>query len=359
MSEEGSVLLKNSGNILPLSGTGKTIAVIGATASATPTNGVSAADACGTAIDCSALVDPLTAIEARAAKAGDTVLYDNGSDPAEAAAVAAKADYVIVFGYYAESEGHDHVGLNLDDNGDALISAVAAANPSTAVVLNTGGPVLMPWLPSVKAVLENWYGGQEMGPAIAALLFGDVNPSGKLPYTFPTSLSETPTASTAQYPGIVDSNGITQLDYSEGLEVGYRWYTAQGVTPLFTFGYGLSYTSFSEKLLGVHQEGNDATVNVAVKNTGSRAGAHVVQIYIKDPAGSDEPSQQLKGFQRVTLPAGGSTVVTIRLTPSAFSVWDTASQQWKIYPGVYQVLLGQDESNIIGQAPLYLRGSGR
>jgi beta-glucosidase len=360
MSEQGSVLVKNQGGILPLSGTGKTIAVIGQTASATPTNGVSALNACGTAIDCSGLVDPLTAIQARAAQAGDTVVYNNGSDPAAAAAVAAKADYVIVFGYYAESEGHDHVGLNLDNGGDALISAVAAANPDTAVVLSTGGPVLMPWLSSVKAVLENWYGGQQMGPAIAALLWGDVNPSGKLPYTFPASLSQTPTSSPAQYPGIKDSNGIYQQHYSEGLEVGYRWYTANNVTPLFPFGYGLSYTSFSEKIVGVQPDRQGGvTVSVAVRNTGPRAGAQVVQLYVQDPAASDEPSRQLKGFQRVTLPVGGWTVVRIRLNRSAFAVWDTARQQWKAYPGIYQIQLGQNESSIVSQVPFYLQGNGR
>jgi len=365
MSEEGSVLLKNQGSILPLSGTGKTIAVIGQTASATPTDGISAMNACaggvgGPEIDCSALVDPLTAIQARAAQAGDTVVYNNGSDPAAAAAVAASANYAIVFGYYAESEGHDHVGLNLDNGGDALISAVAAANPNTAVVLNTGGPVLMPWLSSVKAVLENWYGGQEMGPAIAALLWGDVNPSGKLPYTFPTSLSETPTSSPAQYPGIEDSNGIYQMDYSEGLEVGYRWYTANDVTPLFTFGYGLSYTTFSEKIVGVQPDGRGGvTVNVDVRNTGSRSGSQLVELYVKDPAASDEPSQQLKGFQRVTLPAGRSRVAQIHLSSTAFSVWDSASRQWEVRPGVYQIMLGQDESDIVSQVPLYLQGSGR
>ena len=360
MAEEGSVLLKDQGNILPLSGSGKTIAVIGPTAA----KDVSAMNACaggvgGPSIDCSALVDPLTALEARAAQAGDTVVYDNGADPATAAAVAAKADYAIVFGYYAESEGNDHVGLNLDNKGDALISSVAAANPDTAVVLNTGSPVLMPWLSSVKAVLENWYGGQQMGPALAALLFGDANPSGKLPYTFPTSLSSTPTASTAQYPGIVDSNGIYQMSYSEGLKVGYRWYTAQGVTPLFPFGYGLSYTSFQERLLGVEPDGGGATVTVAVRNTGARAGAQVGEVYVKDPAASDEPSQQLKGFQRVTVPAGGTTVVRIHLNSRAFAVWDTPSQQWQVRSGTYQVMLGQDESHIIAQAPLYLRGDAR
>ena len=188
IAEEGSVLLKNDG-LLPLSGTGQTIAVIGPTASSTPTGGISAASVCGTTapnVPCSPTA-PLDSITARAAADGNTVVFDNGADLAAAAATAGDADVAIVFGYYRSGEFNDRANISLDGNGDALISAVAAANANTIVVLQTGGPVLMPWLADVEGVLEVWYAGQKMGPAIASLLWGDVNPSGKLTHTFPVT----------------------------------------------------------------------------------------------------------------------------------------------------------------------------
>jgi beta-glucosidase len=246
--ERGAVLLKNAGPILPLSGTGKKIAVIGPTASSTPSNGVSASSVCGPtapSVPCAPKA-PLDAIAARAAQDGGTVTYSDGRDLAAAAQTAAAADVAIVFGYYREGEFSDRPNLSLDDGGDALVAAVAAANPHTVVVLQTGGPVLMPWLDAVPGVLETWSPGQEMGPATAALLWGDVVPSGRLPLSFPRAAADLPTAgSPRQYPGVfangsttrpAGSTEIRQVDYSEGLKVGYRWYDATGIAPLYPFG---------------------------------------------------------------------------------------------------------------------------
>ena len=194
----------------------------------------------------------------------------SGSDPTQAAAAAAGAQVAIVFASYSEGEGSDLTSIELPNNQDALIEAVAAANPNTIVVLNTGGPVLMPWLSSVKGVIEDWYPGQDDGTAIAAVLFGDIDPSGHLPETFPTSLSSIPTASPSQFPGVAG-----KVDYSEGLDVGYRWYDAKNVTPLFPFGYGLSYTSFAFSDLKVTPSSliNDASGPDATVGQGAPRGA--------------------------------------------------------------------------------------
>ena len=194
------------------------------------------------------------AITSRAQQDGDTVTFDDGASRTSAAATASAADVSIVFGYYTEGEGSDRANINLDSGGDALISAVAAANPHTIVVLETGSAVLMPWLSQVKSVLEAWYPGVQQGPALAALLFGDADPSGHLPVTFPRSPADLPTAgSAAQYPGVFadgsttrapgDRTSIRQVDYTEGLETGHAWYDAQGVTPLFPASRAASRSS--------------------------------------------------------------------------------------------------------------------
>src|SRR5207253_2257751 len=165
------------------------------------------------------------------------------------------------------------------------------------------------WLDSVKGVVETWYPGQEDGNAVASVLFGDVNPSGKLPITFPKSMTDTPIQSAAQWPGITqynDSVGPHSI-YSEGLLVGYRWYDAKGIQPLFPFGYGLSYTSFGYSALSVTATATGATVSFTVTNTGKRQGSEVAQVYVGAPAASGEPPKQLKGFQKVSLEPGGST----------------------------------------------------
>jgi beta-glucosidase len=357
MAEEGTVLLKNQDAILPLSGTTKTIAVIGPTASATPTNGVSATTTCtasaGRVVDCSNVAAPLDAITARAAQSGATVTYDNGSNLAAAAATAKAADIAIVFGYYTEGEGSDRTNINLDNNGDALVSAVAAANKNTVVILETGSAVLMPWIDQVKGVFEAWYPGVEQGPALAALLFGDINPSGKLPISFPKSTADLPIQSAAQYPGVV-VNGIRQYNYSEGLKVGYRWYDSQGIQPLFPFGHGLSYTSFAYDHLQVTptvvQDTKPIRVRFRLTNTGSRSGTEVAQIYLTLPASAGEPSKRLTGWSRVTLQAGESQTVEVVVDPTSsdhpLSYWNTSAHAWATPDGSYTVAVGGSEQSI-------------
>src|SRR5277367_5369770 len=234
LAEEGTVLLKNSGSVLPLTSSDGSIAVIGADASTSPQT----AGGGSAGVNSSGTVSPLQGIQA-AAPSGTTVTYNDGSSDSSAASAAAAASVAVVFANLGESEGSDLSSIDLGTTEDNLITSVAAANPNTIVVLNTGSAVTMPWLSSVKGVLEAWYPGQEDGTAIANVLFGTVDPSGHLTVTFPTSLSQVPASTTAQWPG---TNGTVQ--YSEGIDVGYRWYDAKTLTPQFPFGYGLSYTTF-------------------------------------------------------------------------------------------------------------------
>jgi beta-glucosidase len=366
VAEQGSVLLKNQKGVLPLQSAGKTIAVIGPTAAQTAATGdADASSVCtyGTALTsgCSeSVVAPLDSIRARAESQGGSVVYNNGSDLASAAATAADADVVVVFGYYKEGEFSDRANLSLDGNGDALVSAVAAANPRTVVVLQTGGPVTMPWIDSVQGILETWYAGEQMGPAIAALLFGDVNPSGKLPMTFPKSLADLPTAgSPAQYPGVF-ANGSTarpagslevrQVAYSEGMKVGYRWYASENVEPLFPFGYGLSYANFEYSHLQITPTKAKGKAEIRVRfrldNDGPVAGTEVAQAYVRLPGVAGEPSKRLLGWKRVTLQPGEFQNVQITLSPSDISdlhlldYWSTARQEWEKAEGTYQVTVG-------------------
>jgi beta-glucosidase len=361
VAEEGAVLLKNEEGILPLDGSLNTIAVIGPTAAITETNGVNAETACGPSrpgADCSRVETPLDGITARAAMDGINVVFDDGSDLSSVADTAANADIAIVFGYYTQGEGEDMEDLSLDNDGDALVTAVANANPHTIVILQTGGPVLMPWIDDVEGILEVWYAGQEMGPAIAALLWGDVNPSGKLPQTFPASEADLPTAgSEAQYPGIVDENGIRQVDYTEGLQVGYRWYDAQGIEPLFPFGYGLSYTTFEYSNMHVTprvQEGRNIRVRFGVANTGSMAGSEIAQVYLSLPGGLGEPPKRLVGWIKVTLEPGERQMVTVVIDPDAsdhpMSYWDTATNSWVTPTGTYTVHVGSSSRDLMSQA---------
>ena len=251
----------------------------------------------------------------------------------------------VVFVGLPEDEGVDLTSIALSPAENQLITAVARANPDTVVVLNTGSAVTMPWLSSVKGVVEAWYPGQEDGDAIADILFGTVDPSGKLPVTFPTSLSEVPASTPAQWPGVHH-----EVQYSEGLLVGYRWYDAKGLVPLFPFGFGLSYTTFAFSDLTVSPDTlsstDSATVTVDVTNTGSVAGAETVQVYVGDPASTGEPPEQLKGFDKVSLAPGQSTGVSVPLGPGAFSTWSTAQQAWVETPGQYRVMVGDSSANL-------------
>jgi len=264
-------------------------------------------------------------------------------DVLAAAVKAAKAsDVAIVFAGERAGEGYDRTGLKTPGDLDYVIEAVAAANPRTIVVLNTAGPVAMPWLDKVSGVVEAWYPGQFDGEAISAILFGDVNPSGRLPMTFPVDEKQGPATKASEYPG----DGKT-ADYSEGVMVGYRWYDAKNQTPLFPFGFGLSYTSFQYSGARVeHKAGTDVTVSVKVTNSGKRAGAEVVQLYLEFPVEAAEPPKQLKGFGRVELKPGESKVVTMALDKESLSAWDEKGHDWKVYPGKYGVDLGGSSRDV-------------
>ena len=346
-AEQGTVLLRNTASILPInSGSVGSIAVIGADGSTAP----HAAGDGSAHVNAPFVVTPLTGITNRAG-AGVKVQYNDGSSTSQAASVAQSANVAIVFVNDSESEGQDRSSLSLPNNQDALITAVAQANPHTIVVVNSGAPVLMPWVSQVQGIVEAWYPGQEDGNSIAAVLFGDVNPSGKLPMTFPASATQVPANTTAQYPGI---NG--EAAYSEKLNVGYRYYDANNLTPLFPFGYGLSYTSFAFSNLSVSPTSgaynSPVTVSVTVKNTGLRTGAEVAQLYVTFPASVGEPPKQLKGFQKITLAAGQSQTVSFTLDSRAFSYWDTTAHNWIVPQGTFTISVG-DSSRTLPLAGTY------
>ncbi|WP_370343281.1 glycoside hydrolase family 3 C-terminal domain-containing protein [Catenulispora sp. MAP5-51] len=274
-----------------------------------------------------------------------------GTGPINDAVTAARnSDVPVVFASTFEAEGSDLPSIDLPWRENQLISAVAAANPHTIVVLNTGSAVTMPWINQVAGVFEAWYPGQEDGNAIASLLFGDTNPSGHLPVTFPKSLSDVPASTTAQWPG---TNSTVQ--YSEGVDVGYRWYDAKNITPLFPFGYGQSYTSFSFSNLhvGTLPQGGAATVTATVTNTGARAGADVAQLYLTQPSSAGEPVRQLQGFDRVDLQAGQSKTVTFELTQRNLQHYDTTDATLTTSTGDYGISVGDAASD----ANLPLKGT--
>ena len=258
------------------------------------------------------------------------------------AAAQAATDAIIVVSL-PEGEESDLKSLDLSSADETMIADVAAVNPNTIVVINSGGPVVMPWISSVAGVFENWYGGQETGAAMAALIFGTADPSGKLPVTFPASLSQVPAQTTAQWPGT--STGVT---YSEGVNIGYRWYQSQNITPLFPFGYGLSYTkfSFSNLKVGSFNANGNATVTATVTNTGSVAGADVAQMYVGDPAASQDPPEQLAGFQRVNLNPGQSATVTFPLTIHDLASWSAADNAWEAQAGTYSISVGDSSASL-------------
>jgi beta-glucosidase len=272
-------------------------------------------------------------------------------DPAladEAVAAAKAADVAVVFVSDLTAEGGDRTTLGLPGDQDRLVSQIAKANPKTVVVLNTGGPALMPWIDEVAAVVQVWYPGQEYGDALAALLFGDANPSGKLPTTFPAADAQFPAAAPAQFPG----DGKT-VRYDEELLVGYRWYDAKKEKPLFPFGHGLSYTTFAYDGFTVSPRLGasgtpEATAKVKVTNTGPRAGAEVVQLYVGFPAAAGEPPWQLKAFEKVRLEPGQSKEVTFRLPTRAFASWDEAAKAWKAHAGAYQIAVGSSSRDLRG-----------
>jgi len=254
---------------------------------------------------------------------------------------AKSADVAVVFVSKYESEGYDVGDIDLGSAQNNLVSAVAAANPNTVVVLNTGSAVTMPWVAGVKGVVEAWYPGQEDGNAIAALLYGDVNPSGKLPVTFPASLSDVPASTPAQWPG---QNGTVQ--YSEGLGVGYRWYDGKSIAPLFPFGFGLSYTTFgySGLTVGTPDAGGNVAVGFTVTNTGTRTGSEVAEVYVGEPAVTGEPPKSLQGFRKVALAAGASSQVSLTLPARAFQYWNGTG--WTTAAGTSTVYVGASSRDL-------------
>jgi beta-glucosidase len=375
VEEQGAVLLKNAGNQLPLSPTGvASIAVIGShadvgvlsgggSAQVTPVGGAAltlppacppnlpqpGGLACTNAFEIYDPSSPLNAI--KAAAPGAAVTYNDGANSAAAAALAGALSVAIVFVSDWESEGMDRVDLNLPNGQDALVAAVAAANPHTVVVLENGGAHVMPWLGSVSAVLEAWYPGQRGGTAIANLLFGSVNPSGKLPITFPASVSQLPRPT---IPTPSSTTGTFDVDYTvEGFNVGYKWYETKNLKPLFAFGFGLSYTTFSMTNLQLTPDASPASgfqVSMNLANTGTAAGAEVVQVYLGLPAGIGEPPMRLVGWSKVLLQPGVQQPVTITVDAGSsshpLSYWNTGTGAWVVAPGVYTVYVGNSSDNV-------------
>ena len=350
VAEQGIVLLKNRDAQLPLNAASvKSIAVIGKHAdygviSGAGSDQVAAAGAKvggwqGIVWHPSA---PLAAIRARIPQA--QVEYASGHDAAAAAKLASNSSVAIVFAWQHTTEGSDVQDLSLPEDQDSLIRQVAAANPHTIVVLETGGPVTMPWLDDVSGVLEAWYPGIRGSEAIAGILFGGVNPSGRLPVTYPKSESNLPHL---KVPGMTAADQAANrepkvpfnIDYTEGLKVGYKWFEAEGKQPLFPFGFGLSYTTFSYSDLKVSGD-EDVTVTFSVTNTGQRAGSEVAQVYVTLPEKAGEPFKRLAGWEKVALNPGESKSVTITVPSHYLSIFNTEKSGWELVDGEYKVFAG-------------------
>jgi beta-glucosidase len=266
------------------------------------------------------------------------------------------ADAAIVLANTAQGEGMDRDTLALPGDQDALIAAVAAANPRTVVVLNTGSPVLMPWLDHVGAVVQSWYPGQQFGAALAAVLFGDADPGGRLPVTFPASDEQgpAPPSRPERYPGV---DGVER--YDEGLFVGYRFYDRFGQRPLFPFGHGLSYARFRFDDLDVHTRrgGSEVVATVRVRNTSARAGSTVAQAYVTFPAAAGEPPRQLKGYEKVRLGPGQGAKVTFRLAAATdLAVYDEGARRFVVPPGGYTMWVGSSSRDLDERAGFDLGG---
>ena len=371
--EEGSiVLLRNQGGLLPLNAAQvKTIAVIGQHAEVGMISGGGSAQVDppgGSAIAPPGEgetkwqgqdwfpTSPLRSVKAIAP--GATVTFDDASDAAKAAAAAKGADVALVFVHQWESEDMDLDTLALGDNQNAIVEAVATANPHTIVVLENGSPVLMPWVSKVAGVVESWYGGSRAAEAVTRVLFGEVNPSAKLPVTFPLAdadlphpkLIKPPPTSSFSLVGVTDvdsfmakaAQGLPGFDrpYDEGLKVGYKWYDAEKKPVLFPFGFGLSYTTYSYSGLTVAP--GAASASFTVKNTGSRAGEEIAEVYAALPASAQEPPKRLVGFTRVALAPGESKPVSVTIDPHFLEVYKEAGEggSWVRTPGEYTVMVG-------------------
>lgn len=380
-AEAGAVLLRNQGDMLPLTRGTRRIVVIGGHADVGVISGggssqvrsvggapieraVTSGDASSFASETWHASSPLKAI--RAAAKGAQVSFVDGADLSAATAAARRADVAIVFATAWRTEGEDAQSLALDGGQDALIEAVAAANPRTVVVLETGGPVLMPWLERTAAVLEAWYPGQRGGEAIARLLFGAVNPSGRLPMTFPMAAAQAPRPEPAGIELLRARDARKAqgqpagplapfaVDYVEGANVGYRWYELKDRRPVFPFGYGLSYTRFRYAGLSV-SGGAHPMATVRVTNTGGRKGADVPQVYVRAADGAGAQTWRLAGFSRVSLAPGETRSVAIVLEPRTYSRWDVAAHRWVAPAGGLPIAVARSASDRVLTAALPAR----
>ncbi len=367
IAEESIVLLKNANNILPLSPSVRSIAVIGAHADVGIMSGGGSAqvDAPGgdavhpgqpTAWGREVYFPsaPLKYIREHAPSA--KVDFNDGTDPAAAAAFAKSADVAVVFADQYMSEGADSPTLSLPHHQDALIEAVSKANPRTVVVLITGNPVSMPWVDHVPGIMEAWYPGIAGGQSIADLLFGAVNPSGKLPITFPKSEADLPHAEIFGLARPKSDAGLPEhwveqdkkvsfpADYNEGARFGYKWFDSEHKEPLFPFGHGLSYTTFAYSNLNA--DASSRTVTFTVCNTGGRAGTEIAEVYIQLPSAANENFRRLVAWKRVPLNPSESREVSLEVNSLFVSVWDDAADNWKLLPGDYTVSVGSSSRNL-------------
>jgi beta-glucosidase len=373
IAEQSTVLLKNTGALLPIDrGQIHSIAVIGKNADMGMISGGGSAQVDVPGRPASKWQEhvwfPTSPLKAVAAKAqGAKVSFDSGSDPATAAALAKQSDVAIVFAYQWTSEGMDLPNLSLPDGQDALIEAVAAANPRTVVVLETGTAVTMPWADKVSGIVEAWYAGSKGADAVANILFGEVNPSAKLPMTFPRSEADLPHPTlVAPPPGAQGAAAVMRsgearptfaVHYDEGLKIGYKWYDAEKKPVLFPFGYGLSYTTYSYSGLTV-APGDGAmgpAVRFTVKNTGARAGSEIAEVYAALPEESGEPPKRLAGWSKVTLQPGESKEISVSIDPKYLSIFDVEHDAWKLLPGSYTVMVGGSSQSLDLKAKVELK----
>ena len=364
IAQEGIVLLKNQDNLLPLDPKQpRRILVVGENAQKMMTLGGGSSE-----LKVKYEISPLQGIENYFSPASQ-VTYAEGysSVPTqnrhalllEAVDAARKADVVIFVGGLNKNENQDCEGadrrsLNLPYGQDELIGELARVNRNLVAVIISGNAIAMPWVNEVPAIVEAWYGGTEAGNAIASVLAGEVNPSGKLPFTFPVRLEDNPAIALDAYPG--DGK---QVEYKEGIFVGYRWNDREQIKPLLCFGHGLSYTTFEYGKVTAEgrQMGPDGTITVSVpvKNTGSRAGAEIVQLYVSDLKSSlPRPVKELKGFRKITLQPGQEQMVSFTIDRKALSFYDDTKQDWVAEPGTFEVLVGASACDIRGKAAFEL-----
>jgi beta-glucosidase len=359
IEEQSIVLLKNEKGLLPLDRSKvRSMAIIGQNADIGMISGGGSAQVDPPGSSEPAWLShvwfppaPLKAVKAKAVSAD--VKFDSGADRVKAAELANSSDVAIVFAHQWSSESMDLPDLSLPENQDALIAAVAAANPKTIVVLESATAVTMPWIDKVGGVLEAWFAGSQGADAVANVLFGDVNPSGKLPMTFPLSTNDLPRNTVAQPPkkdrgpenGWVLEKPTFDVHYDEGLKVGYKWYDAENKPVLFPFGYGLSYTSYEYSKLAI-TPGDETAVTFTVKNTGNRAGQEIAEVYAALPADAGEPPKRLVGWSKLQLNSGESKQVTVTVPAMYLSTYDVPSSSWKLAPGSYTFMAGPSSKDL-------------